>query len=68
MGSMMKASDVMELLGISESKSYDVIRQLNAELEEKGYMTLRGRVSAAYLHERFFGQEDKPTEGEPYAE
>lgn len=49
------ASDLRELLGVSESKAYDYIRILNGELRQKGFMTVRGKVPAAYVRERFFG-------------
>lgn len=29
--------------------------QMNIELEEKGYITVRGKVPAAYFKERFYG-------------
>lgn len=50
-----KAKDLAELLQISESKSYELIRQMNKELADKGYLVCRGRVPAAYVRERFFG-------------
>ena len=49
------AKDLGELLGVSESKAYELIRIMNAELQQKGFLTLRGRVPAAYVQERFFG-------------
>lgn len=49
------ARDIMDLLGVSESKAYQIIRQLNDELSEKGFLTVRGKVPRAYLEERFFG-------------
>lgn len=49
------AKDLQELLGVSESKAYQYIRQMNAELQEKGFLTVRGKVPAAYVKERFFG-------------
>ena len=48
------AKDLQELLGVSESKAYQYIRQMNAELQEKGFLTVRGKVPAAYVKERFF--------------
>lgn len=51
------AGDLAELLGVSESKAYGLIRIMNDELQKKGYLTLRGRVPAAYVQERFFGME-----------
>lgn len=49
------AKDISEILGVSESKSYQFIRQMNKELEEKGFIVCRGRVSVAYFQERFYG-------------
>ena len=54
---MLGVRDVMELLGVSESKAYGYIRQMNIELEKKGYITVRGKVPAAYFKERFYGSE-----------
>ena len=49
------AKDISEICGISESKSYQVIRQLNEELKEKDFLTFAGKVSAAYFNERMYG-------------
>lgn len=49
-----KAKDLAEILGISESKSYGLIRQMNQELEARGFLTCRGRIPAAYVRERFY--------------
>lgn len=49
------AKDLQELLGVSESKAYQYIRIMNTELQEKGFLTVRGKVPAAYVKERFFG-------------
>ena len=48
------AKDVSALLCVSECKAYEYIRKLNAELEKKGFMTVRGKVPAKYLYERFY--------------
>lgn len=48
--------DVCELLGVSPTKAYEYIRQLNAELSKKGFMTVRGKVPAKYLFERFYSE------------
>ena len=45
--------DVMVLLGYSRSKSYQVIAQLNRELEAKGKCTCGGRVIKRYFNERY---------------
>lgn len=49
------AKELSEVLGCSESKSYQFIKQMNEELKNKGFLTLRGKVPVAYVQERFFG-------------
>jgi transposase len=49
------ANDVATMLGISLGTSYRVIRRLNAELTEKGYITFSGKLPRKYLEERYFG-------------
>lgn len=58
MKQMMRAAEVGEILQIGESKAYQIIRQLNQELQEAGYFTVRGRISRAYFNKRFFGGQD----------
>lgn len=49
-----RAKELAELLDVSESKAYGLIRAMNDELQEKGYLICRGRIPAAYVKERFF--------------
>ena len=51
------AEEVAEELGVSRGKAYAIIRQLNEELSEKGYLTLAGKVSRKYFEERIYGYE-----------
>ena len=44
---------------MSRSYAYRLIRQLNAELREKGYMTIAGRVNRQYFKERLYGTSDQ---------
>lgn len=46
--------DVMNLLGIKESKAYGIIRALNKELKGKGYITIEGRVPTKFFDERYY--------------
>lgn len=46
--------DVMQILGCKQTKAQDIIRQLNDEMEEKGYMRYpKGKVSKKYFNTRF---------------
>lgn len=49
------AIDVMEKLGIGQSTAYRLIKEMNKELEEKGFLTVRGKISKRYFHERTYG-------------
>lgn len=49
------AKELGEVLGVSESKAYQFIKQMNDELKGKGFLVVRGKVPAAYVQERFFG-------------
>ena len=49
------ADEVAETLGVSQSKAYGIIRQLNDQLKKNGYITLAGRVSRAYFNEKWYG-------------
>ena len=47
--------EIQEVLTVSESKAYRIVRTLNEELKKKGYMVVPGRVSRHYFNERFYG-------------
>lgn len=50
-----KADEVAAELGISKSLAYRMIHQWNEELKQKGYITVIGRVSRQYYHEKVYG-------------
>ena len=52
------AEEVAEDFGVSRTKAYEMIRRLNEELEEKGFLTVRGRVSRKYYLERTYGEKE----------
>lgn len=47
----MRADEVAKELGISRSYAYKLIRQLNQELKERGFLTIAGRINRDYLKE-----------------
>lgn len=49
----MRVEEVARELGISKSHAYKVIHKLNAELQEKGYLTISGRVNRNFFTEKF---------------
>ena len=40
------------------SAAYKLMRQINSELEKKGYIVIRGKVSRKYFEERIYGMSD----------
>ena len=50
----MRADEVAKELGISRSYAYKLIRQLNQELKERGFLTIAGRINRDDLKERLY--------------
>ena len=50
---LLKAEEVAAELCVSKTSAYKVIKQLNAELEKAGYMTITGKVNREYFYKRF---------------
>ena len=50
----LRVTDVASLLDCSESHAYKVMQKLNKELEDKGKITVKGRISKRYLLERVY--------------
>lgn len=51
----LNAKDISDLLDVSLSKAYGIIREMNAVLAEKGYLVLPGKVPTAYFKEQCYG-------------
>ena len=49
----MKVDEVAKELGVSVPYAYKVIQRLNAELQEKGCLTISGRVNRNFFYEKF---------------
>ena len=55
------ADDVAEMLGISKSSAYNLIKKLNMELENAGYIVIHGRISRVYFSEKWYGLTQQAT-------
>lgn len=53
------AEELSELWGISTGHAYKIIRKLNNELLEKGFIIVAGKVSRQYMEERCYGLQQK---------
>ncbi|MCF0128034.1 MAG: DNA-binding protein [Pseudobutyrivibrio sp.] len=50
----LRVSDVEEILGVSQSYAYKLIRRLNKEMEALGFTTIQGRIDTKFFYEHFY--------------
>lgn len=53
------AEYISDLLDVSKSKAYRIIRTMNVELKQKGFITIAGKIPKKYLEERCYGLVEK---------
>ena len=58
---MVTAQDVVDMLGISKGHAYKIIRQLNKELADSGYIVVSGKIPRAYWDRKFYGCQSEMT-------
>lgn len=51
----LNANDVSEYMGISIPMAYKIIRKLNDELSQMGYLVISGKVSRLYFEQKIYG-------------
>ena len=54
------SNEVADLLNISQQQAYKIIRDMNKQLAENGFLVLRGRINKKYFMEQIY----KAKEGE----
>ena len=54
-----RAEEVASELGISKPYAYKLLREMNEEFKQKGFITIPGRVSRRYFEEKFYGLRDR---------
>ena len=50
---LIDVKEVQKILNVKQSTAYKVIRDLNKELQEKGFLIINGKVEKNYLLERY---------------
>ena len=50
----LNVNDVAAYMDVSVPKAYKIIRTLNAELNEKGYITVAGKVNRLFFEEKIY--------------
>lgn len=49
-----RANEVCEVMEISRASAYRLIKQLNDELAQKGYLVVNGKTNRDYFYERIY--------------
>ena len=58
---MVTAQDIVDMLGVSKGHAYIIIRQLNRELEDSGYIVVSSKIPRAYWDKKFYGYQSVVT-------
>lgn len=54
----MTAKEISEVLGVAPSTAYKIIRKLNGELKEQGYLTVAGKLNTEYFKKKYCYKEN----------
>ncbi len=49
------ANSISEMLGVSKGFAYKLIREMNNELRQQGYIVISGKVPTKYFQEKYYG-------------
>lgn len=49
------ANEVAEVMGVSRTKAYQIVRAMNKELKEMGYITIAGKCPIQYFKQKSYG-------------
>lgn len=61
MKDFLTAKDIQHILKVKQAKSYEIIRELNREMQKQGYKVIRGRVNKAIFEKAYFYNEEVKT-------
>ena len=60
----MKVDEVARELDVSKAYAYKIIKKLNSELSEMGYITVAGKLNRDYFNKRVYSAENNTEEKE----
>lgn len=52
MNEFLKADKIVKICQVSKAMAYKLIRDINNEMSEKGFITIRGRVNRKFLFKK----------------
>ena len=53
------APEVQSMLGVSRGKAYKVVKELNEELESRGFIVIAGKIPKQFFNEHYYGLSEK---------
>lgn len=53
---LLSAADIAEMLGISKSKAYQIIRKGNEELKDMRKLVIAGKLPVSYFEDIFYSK------------
>ena len=62
------AAEVAETVGVSTTKAYGLIREMNAELKTAGYITIAGKIPEGFFGKKYYGYQPGWDSGQQYGE
>ena len=51
----LRVNEVAQIMQVSKPKAYAIMRELNKELEARGFLTVSGRINKAYFEQKTGG-------------
>ncbi len=49
------ATQIQKVLGVGRTKAYAVVKELNNELSEMGYLTIAGKCPMEFFKKKYYG-------------
>ena len=49
------AAEIAAMLGVSTGKAYKILREMNKDLADRGFLTIAGKIPVEYFKERWYG-------------
>lgn len=49
------ADEIKDILGVGRSKAYKILRSLNKELNDMGYITVAGKCPVEFFEKKYYG-------------
>lgn len=49
------AAEVSAMLGVSMTKAYRILRDMNEDLDKHNFLTIAGKIPVSYFQEKWYG-------------